>query len=107
MSLNIDPRPAATERHEQFEVSAEGLGRYVIDVSLPRGYAASSVKYPVIVVVDGNLLFDTVQAQVHGRFNIGGGVSLRRSSSASDTRPTKASRASTPGGTTTSSGLGT
>ena len=74
MPLNIDPRPAATERHDQFEVSAEGLGRYVIDVSLPGEYAASSAKYPVILVVDGNLLFDTVQAQVHGRFNVGGGV---------------------------------
>ncbi len=74
MPLANIPRPAATQRHDQFEVSAEGLGRYVIDVSLPLGYEASAAKYPVILVVDGNLLFDTVQAQVHGRFNIGGGV---------------------------------
>ncbi len=74
MSLTIVLRPAATQRHDQFEVSAEGLGRYVIEVSLPLGYDASAATYPVILVLDGNLLFDTVQAQVHGRFNIGGGV---------------------------------
>ena len=74
MSLDIVPRPAAAQRHDQFEVTAEGLGRYVIDVSLPLGYDASAATYPVILVLDGNLLFDTVQAQVHGRFNIGGGV---------------------------------
>lgn len=74
MVLDIAPRPAATQRHDQFEVSAAGLGRYVIDVSLPLGYEASTAKYPVILTLDGNLAFDIVQTQVHGRFNVGGGV---------------------------------
>jgi predicted alpha/beta superfamily hydrolase len=74
MTLEFQPRPAVSLHHDQFEVSAPGLGRYVIDVSLPPGYESSGKKYPVILVVDGNLLFDTVQTQVHGRFNVGGGV---------------------------------
>lgn len=74
MSLDFSPRPAAAIRHDQFEVTAPGLGRYTIDVSLPQGYETSTASYPVILVLDGNLLFDTVQAQVHGRMNVGGGL---------------------------------
>lgn len=74
MPLDFAPRPATAERHDQFEVRAEGLGRYVIDVSVPIGYDRSTAEYPVILAVDGNLLFDVVQVQVHGRFNIAGGV---------------------------------
>jgi predicted alpha/beta superfamily hydrolase len=72
--LEIDPQPATTSNHHQFDVTAEGLGRYSIDVSLPPGYQTSGRKYPVILAVDGNILFDIVQTTVHGRFQSMGGV---------------------------------
>jgi predicted alpha/beta superfamily hydrolase len=53
--------------HDQFEVVAAGLGRYTIDVSMPRGAGQSGQRYPVVLVVDGNLLFDAVQVALHGR----------------------------------------
>lgn len=49
----------------QFVVEARGLGRYTIDVSLPRARKPGE-KFPVIVVTDGNMFFDTVQAYLHG-----------------------------------------
>lgn len=39
MTLSINPRPFQSTQHDQFEVHAEGLGRYVIDVSLPPNMA--------------------------------------------------------------------
>ena len=74
MALQFQARPAAARNHDQFEVSADGLGRYVIDVSLPAGHETSGAKYPVILVVDGNLHFDVVQTQVHGRFSGAGSM---------------------------------
>jgi uncharacterized protein len=68
MALAFEPKPAQTERHDQFEVLARDLGRYAIDVSLPTDQAAGNNRYPVILVVDGNMLFDVVQVAVHGRF---------------------------------------
>ena len=68
MTLAFTPRPFQPANHDQFEVTAAGLGRYTIDVSLPAGYATSGQTYPVILVVDGNLLFDVVQTVAHGRF---------------------------------------
>ena len=53
---------------EQFDVTAEGLGRYRIDVSLPPGHDRGGARYPVILVTDGNILFDMVHTVVHGRF---------------------------------------
>lgn len=65
----------STKRHEQFEVMAEGLGRYTVDVSLPLGYDPNSgVRYPVVVVTDGNILFDVAQVALHGWFASMGGM---------------------------------
>jgi len=64
--LAIDPQPFAPRNHDQFDITAEGLGTYTIDVSLP-GNMPAGARLPVILVVDGNLLFDVVQTAVHGR----------------------------------------
>lgn len=66
MSLSIAPEPYQASAHDQFEVEAEGLGRYVIDVSLPANLQPDAT-YPVILVTDGNLLFDIAQTICHGR----------------------------------------
>lgn len=66
MSLKISPQPASVHNHDRFEVTAAGLGRYTIDVSLPAAYAAAEDRYPVILVTDGNAYFDLVRAIVHG-----------------------------------------
>lgn len=66
MTLDFSPRPASTDRHDRFDVTADGLGRYTIDVSLPRGFEAAGVHYPVVLAVDGNILFDVVQVAMHG-----------------------------------------
>jgi predicted alpha/beta superfamily hydrolase len=66
-SLGIAPAPYQPVRHDQFEVQATGLGRYTIDVSLPLAAADGSQKFPVILVTDGNLLFDLAQAIANGR----------------------------------------
>ena len=68
MSLSIAPRPATTTNHDQFEVRAEGLGRYTIDVSVPAGSARGTKGLPVILVTDGNVLFDLVRTILHSRF---------------------------------------
>src|SRR5262245_59941491 len=68
MPVEFEPKPAPTHRHDQFEVVAPDLGRYTIDVSLPPGDHPSEARFPVIMVVDGNLLFDVVQVALHGRF---------------------------------------
>lgn len=57
--------------HDQFEVSAEGLGRYTIDIALPAGHEPGDTKYPAILVTDANILFDVVQVVAHGRFQEG------------------------------------
>ncbi|MFN0180952.1 MAG: alpha/beta hydrolase [Gemmatimonadales bacterium] len=74
MTLRFDPRPASTQRHDRFDVAADDLGRYTIDVSLPRGHDRSDARYPVVLVVDGNLLFDAVQVAVHGGMTSMGSV---------------------------------
>ncbi|MDP6810361.1 MAG: alpha/beta hydrolase-fold protein [Pseudomonadales bacterium] len=66
MALSIEPKSYTSQQHDQFEVTAEGLGRYVIDVSLPPGVTPGTT-YPVILVTDGNLLFDIAQCVAHGR----------------------------------------
>src|SRR5580698_3303853 len=63
----IDPKPASAGHHDQFEVVADVHGRYVIDVSLP-AKIEPGLKLPVVLVVDGNYFFDTVQVAVNGRF---------------------------------------
>ena len=49
-------------------MTAEGLGRYTIDIALPAGHERGDAKYPVILVTDANILFDMVQVVAHGRF---------------------------------------
>lgn len=68
MVIAIAPQPFKTSRHDQFLVEVPKLGRYVIDVSMPAKYPADTL-LPVILTVDGNLLFDIVQTAVHGRFS--------------------------------------
>jgi predicted alpha/beta superfamily hydrolase len=68
VTLRLEPQPATTTRHYQCDVEAPGLGRYTIDVSLPAGYDSGDIRYPVVLVVDGNLIFDVAQAALHGRF---------------------------------------
>lgn len=51
--------------HERFMVEADGLGRYVIDVSLPAN-APADAQLPIILTLDGNLLFDLARSIVHG-----------------------------------------
>ena len=79
MRITVDPRPAPVVNHDQLEVEAEGLGRYTIDVSLPLGYGATDASYPLVVVLDGNLLFDKVHVEVNGRCSIAFPARLRRS----------------------------
>jgi len=55
----------STLTHDQFELTAEGLWRYVIDVSRPTD-VSTDIRLPVILVVDGNWYFDFVQVIVHG-----------------------------------------
>jgi len=68
MTLDFRPERAETQNHHRFEVSAAGLGRYAIDVSLPPAADKGDAKYPVILVTDGNILFDMVQVMMHGGF---------------------------------------
>jgi predicted alpha/beta superfamily hydrolase len=56
---------------EQFDLSADGLGRYTIDVALPAGHERGGASYPVILTTDANILFDMVQTVAHGRFQEG------------------------------------
>ena len=48
-----------------FDLQDEHLGDYVVDVSLPEG-APPSDRLPVIVALDGNILFDQLRALLHG-----------------------------------------
>ncbi|MBK8647488.1 MAG: hypothetical protein IPN16_13260 [Gemmatimonadetes bacterium] len=68
MALTLKSQPIETPSLHRFEVCADGLGRYTIDVSLPRGYEQSDTAYPVVLTTDGNILFDIVQVQLHGGF---------------------------------------
>src|SRR5215471_1413853 len=74
MTIEFDPKPASTNRHDQFEVVADGLGRYTIDVSLPVGHDRRDARFPIVLVVDGNLLFDVAQVAMHGGFASVGGM---------------------------------
>jgi predicted alpha/beta superfamily hydrolase len=74
MAIGFEPQPASTHRHDQFEVVADGLGRYTIDISLPAGNDREGARYPVVLVVDGNLLFDVAQVALHGQFASVGGM---------------------------------
>lgn len=67
MVIAISPRAFVASRHDQFVVEAPGLGSYVIDVSVPEKISEGEL-LPVILAVDGNLLFDIVHTAVHGRF---------------------------------------
>lgn len=69
MSLEMHPAPRANANLLQFVVEARGLGRYTIDVSLPAARKPGE-KFPVILVTDGNMFFDTVQAYLHGGIGI-------------------------------------
>lgn len=75
MSLEIHPAPYTAHSHDRFEVEAEGLGAYTIDVSLPAN-APPGQRLPVILVLDGNLQFDLVQVLVHGGMARAGGSLL-------------------------------
>lgn len=66
MTLDFRPRSIEARNHHRFEVDAEGLGRYTIDVSLPFGDHPVGTRFPVILVTDANLFFDVVQPIVHG-----------------------------------------
>jgi len=72
MPLDFTPRAYAPARRDQFEVFAEGLGAYTIDVSLPAN-APAAVALPIVLVLDGNLIFDLVHAVMHGGMAIAGG----------------------------------
>lgn len=74
MTLEFDPQPASTEGHDQFDVTADGLGRYTIDISLPSVQDKEEARFPVVLAVDGNLLFDVVQVALHGGFARVGGM---------------------------------
>lgn len=73
MPLDVTPRPFAPALRDQFEVCAEGLGVYTIDVSLPANLPAG-VRLPIVLVLDGNLIFDLAQAIMHGGMAVAGGV---------------------------------
>ena len=69
MPLDFQPKSVdVPAEHHRLEVTAEGLGRYTIDVSLPIGYEKGDAKYPVVLITDGNIAFDMLQVQVHGSF---------------------------------------
>ncbi|HEY1706939.1 MAG TPA: alpha/beta hydrolase-fold protein [Rhizomicrobium sp.] len=51
--------------YTRFAVEVDGLGRYTIDVSLPANPPPNK-RLPVILTLDGNLLFDLVRPIVHG-----------------------------------------
>jgi predicted alpha/beta superfamily hydrolase len=68
MAVSIEPKPYKPLRRDQFEVRADGLGAYTIDVSIPPNVPAGS-RLPVILAVDGNLIFDFVHAVAHGGFS--------------------------------------
>lgn len=94
MVFKIQPKPAQSDNHDRFDVLADGLSRYTIDVSLPVGYESNGRKYPVILVTDGNCFFDLTQAIVNGaaaRMVLG---SRPRLSWASVTQPMRVGRAS-------------
>lgn len=74
MAIEFEPQPASTQRHDRFDVVADGLGRYTIEVSLPPGHDRDGARFPVVVVVDGNLLFDVTQVALHGGFASVGGM---------------------------------
>lgn len=67
MVIEESPKPYVNPDRFRLMVQAEGLGRYAIDVSLPPKRAEGET-FPVILVVDGNWHFDTVQVIVHGSF---------------------------------------
>src|SRR5262245_48385016 len=74
MLMEFEPKPAPSHGHDQFEVVADGLGRYTSDVSLPPGDDREGPGMPVVLVVDGNLLFDVAQVALHGGFASVGGM---------------------------------
>lgn len=69
MSLELSPEPRTNANLLQFVVDAQGLGRYTIDVSLPAKRTPDE-KFPVILVTDGNVLFDAVQSYLHGGLGV-------------------------------------
>lgn len=75
MAIHITPSRFASCFHDQFEIQADGLGAYTIDVSIPRNLSPADL-VPVILVVDGNLFFDCVQSVVHGGMARAGGSLL-------------------------------
>ena len=74
MTIQFEPKPATTQRHDRFDVVAEGLGRYTIEVSLPPGNHREESRFPVVLAVDGNFLFDIAQVALHGGFAQVGGI---------------------------------
>lgn len=75
MPLEFQPQPYKPQNHDQFDVQASGLGAYTIDVSLPAD-APAGVRLPVVLVLDGNLIFDIVQSAMHGGMARAGGSLL-------------------------------
>jgi len=74
MAIEFEPQPTSTHRHDRFDVVADSLGRYTIEVSLPPGHDRDGARFPVVLVVDGNLLFDVAQVALHGGFASVGGM---------------------------------
>lgn len=69
MGIELGPAPAAADRHRTYRTTAEGLGAYDINVTLPAAADHSGQeRYPVIVVLDGEFVFgaEAVHGFVHG-----------------------------------------
>lgn len=64
MTFDFNPLPLSLGNRERLEVSAEGLGCYTIDISLPEGLSPKD-RLPVILVLDADILFDVTWAIVH------------------------------------------
>ncbi len=74
MSLTLTPIDVPRGNQHRFEVTCEGHGRYIIDVSLPQGYEKGGRQLPVVLVVDGNLHFDRLQVELHGSMSAVGSL---------------------------------
>jgi predicted alpha/beta superfamily hydrolase len=65
MTVHV-PETTSDLLRETFEVTAAGLGRYNIQVSIPPEYAGGDTRYPAMYVLDGNVFFETVHGWVNG-----------------------------------------
>ena len=62
-SSDLDPKPYVLEDTEVREIRARALHRdYQLFISLPRGYAESTRRYPVLFVTDANYAFPLIRS---------------------------------------------